>query len=200
MEYDLGWLVDIGVDVDKGLEYTRHIDKYIELVRKYYKDYETNYNNVTGYYNNKDWKNYCILVHSLKSNSKMIGITKFAVEFEKLEIASRNEDAAAIDTLHNTTIEEWSAFARKLSPIEEYIDDELADEINYDEARQIIDKLKVALDDFDDVASKNLIEKLYGYSFSTEQKKRLDEASEYIADFLYDDALEVISDIESSMN
>ena len=199
MEYDLSWLEEIGIDVEKGLEYTRHIDKYIELTHKYYKSYENNYNSLQDSYSSKDWRNYCITAHSLKSNSRMIGISSLADKFEKLEHASKSEDVGAIDSMHDTVLNEWSKLVRSLSKIEDYSEDNIAEKISSDEAKKTAHDLMEALDDFDDVSSKKLAAKLSGYSFTEDQKKRLDEASDYIDDFLYDDALEIIRELSNSI-
>ena len=199
MEYDLSWLEEIGIDVEKGLEYTRHIDKYIELIHKYYKSYENNYNSLQDSYSSKDWKNYCITAHSLKSNSRMIGAGLFADKFEKLELASRTEDVSVIDSMHETVLNEWSGFVHKLSKIEDYFKESTAKEISGEEAKKVAADLMEALDDFDDVTSKKLVQYLSGYPFQEEQKKRLDEAKDYIEDFLYDDALEIIRELSNSI-
>ena len=199
MEYDLTWLEDIGVDISVGLEYTRHIDKYISSIQKNYNNYKISCNKMNEYYDNKDWKNYCIVAHSLKSNSRMIGAKSFADKFEKLEHASRAEDVDTIDSMHNTLLTEWSEFAEKLSKIDEYSEDVMAEEISLDEAKRTADDLMKALDDFDDVTSKKLILKLSGYPFSREQKERLKEAADYIDDFLYDDALEIIRVLDGEL-
>lgn len=199
MEYDLSWLEEIGIDVEKGLEYTRHIDKYIELIHKYYKSYENNYNSLQDSYSSKDWKNYCITAHSLKSNSRMIGAGLFADKFEKLEHASKAEDVSTIDSMHESVLNEWSEFVHKLSKIEDYFKESTAKEISGEEAKKVAIDLMEALDDFDDVTSKKLVQYLSGYPFEEEQKKRLDEAKDYIEDFLYDDALEIIRELSDSI-
>ena len=199
MDYDLTWLEEIGVDISEGLEYTRHIDKYISSLQKYYKNYKTNCNKMREYYDNKDWKNYCIVAHSLKSNSRMIGAKTFADKFEKLEHASRAEDVNTIDSMHNILLSEWSEFAGKLSKIEDYSEDVMAEELSFEEAKRTAGKLMEALDDFDDVTSKELVLKLSGYPFSEELKERLKEASDYIDDFLYDDALEIIREFDREL-
>ncbi|MBR5066997.1 MAG: Hpt domain-containing protein, partial [Lachnospiraceae bacterium] len=48
-------------------------------------------------YANKDWNNYGIYVHSLKSTSKMIGATELSEIAAELEAAAGKEDVATID-------------------------------------------------------------------------------------------------------
>ena len=129
----------------------------------------------------------------------MIGISSLADKFEKLELASRAEDVSVIDSMHETVLNEWSGFVHKLSKIEDYFKESKAKEISGEEAKKVAADLMEALDDFDDVTSKKLVQYLSGYPFQEEQKNRLDEAKDYIDDFLYDDALEIIRELSNSI-
>ena len=199
MEYDINYLKGLGVDTDKGLEYMRSEDKYISAVQRYYKSYENNLSKLTDFYNNKDYKNYCIVVHSLKSNSKMIGLTSLAKSFEELEIAANNSNYNIIYQNHSIVLEEWGKFISKLKPIGEMKLIKPEDEITSSEAKGIASELLIALDDFDDELSSELIHKLSGYPFRLTQRELLDKAIEYVEDFLYDDAATIIKDIEKTI-
>ena len=199
MEYDLTYLNNLGLDTSKGLEYTRSEDKYLSAIQRYYKSYENNLSKLTDFYNNKDYKNYCIVVHSLKSNSKMIGANELAKSFEELEIAANNSDYNIIYQKHPIVIEEWGKFISKLKPIGEMKLTKPEDEISSSEAKEITRELIIALDDFDDELSSELIHKLSGYPFRLTQRELLDKAIEYVEDFLYDDAATIIKDIEKTI-
>ena len=199
MEYDLTYLNNLGLDTSKGLEYTRSEDKYLSAIQRYYKSYDNNLSKLTEFYNNKDYKNYCIVVHSLKSNSKMIGANELAKSFEELEIASNNSEYIIINEKHPIVIEEWGKFISKLKPIGEMKLTKPEDEITSSEAKDITRELLIALDDFDDELSSELIHKLSGYPFRLTQRELLDKAIEYVEDFLYDDAATIIKDIEKTI-
>lgn len=199
MEYYLTYLNNLGLDTSKGLEYTRSEDKYLSAIQRYYKSYENNLSKLTDFYNNKDYKNYCIVVHSLKSDSKMIGINSLANSFEELEIAANNSDYNIIYQKHPIVIEEWGKFISKLKPIGEMKLIKPEDEITSSEAKEITRELLIALDDFDDELSSELIHKLSGYPFRLTQRELLDKAIEYVEDFLYDDAAKIIKDIEKTI-
>ena len=199
MEYDLTYLNNLGLDTSKGLEYTRSEDKYLSAIQRYYKSYENNLSKLADFYNNKDYKNYCIVVHSLKSNSKMIGQNNLAKSFEELEIAANNRDYNTINKKHLLVLEEWGEFITKLKPIGEMKITKQEDEITSSEAKDITRELLIALDDFDDELSSELIHKLSGYPFRLTQRELLDKAIEYVEDFLYDDAATIIKDIEKTI-
>lgn len=195
MEYDLASIEQYGIDTNIGLDYMRGADKYIRALQRYIKAYNSTYPQVSDNYNNKDWKNYCIQVHSLKSNSKMIGAISLSKDFEALELASKSEDIATVDKLHEPTMSAWKMLIDNLAPIGELETEKPADELNADEAKKVAEELMVALDDFDDELSAKLVKKLAGYPFRLTQRGKLEEATTLIEDFLYDDALELIKEI-----
>jgi acyl-CoA reductase-like NAD-dependent aldehyde dehydrogenase len=70
-----------------------------------------------------------------------------------------------------------------------------ADEISAEAAREIVDKLLEALDDFDDEGAKELTKILSGYPFRLTQAEKLKEAASFIEDFMYDEAAGIIRQI-----
>ncbi len=195
MDYNLDKLATLGIDIDTGLDYTRGEDKYISALQRYYKSYDKNSKAAQEFYDAKDWENYTIIVHSLKSNSKMIGALSLSTEFEKLEMASRNGETSVIESNHGNTMDMYSKLIEGLKPIGETNSVKPADEIDADEARKVADELLEALDDFDDELSAELARKLSGYPFRITQRDKLSEAIDLIADFMYDDAAERIKEI-----
>ena len=73
------------------------------------------------------------------------------------------------------------------------------EEITADEARRIAAELLAALDDFDDELSKKLVLKLGGYPFSTPQRDKLAKALNYIDDYQYENAEELIRELSSDL-
>ncbi len=195
MDYNLDTLAPLGIDIDTGLDYTRAEDKYISALQRYYKAYDKNSSSAENFYSAKDWDNYTIIVHSLKSNSKMIGALSLSTEFEKLEMASRNGETSIIESNHSSTMSMYKKVIEGLKPIGEMSAVKPADEIDADEARKVANELLEALDDFDDEVSSELARKLSGYPFRITQRDKLSEATELISDFMYDDAAEIIKEI-----
>ncbi len=73
------------------------------------------------------------------------------------------------------------------------------DEISADVARETVDKLLAALDDFDDEAAKKQARILSGYPFRITQADKLKEAVSFLEDFMYDEAADIIREIASAI-
>jgi diguanylate cyclase (GGDEF)-like protein len=89
------------LDPQKGLTYTAGSEKiYMKILAVYEKNGESIRDKIKRFYNEKDWKNYVIEVHALKSSSLNIGSQPLYDIARKLELAGR-EDAASITSAEN---------------------------------------------------------------------------------------------------
>ena len=195
MSFEYTWLNDKGFSVKEGIAYTGGEEKYISAIQRYYKNYESNVKTVRDALASGDIEGYCIKVHAIKSNSKMIGAKELGKAFEELELASKNNDMATVNAKTEPTLLMYKNVIETLRPIGEMEAIQVSGEIGAEEAKETADKLLEALDDFDDELSKELAEKLRGYPFRFTQKERLKEAINYISDFSYDEAAEIIKEI-----
>ena len=196
---DFSWLNDLGVEPVIGMGYTGGPDKYYSALQRFYRAYNTNRAKIDEFFSKKDLENYRIIVHALKSNSRMIGAEKLASSFESLESAARLGDMAFIESENGPVVKMYADLVAGLAVVGESERVMAADEISAEEARRVASQLLEALDDFDDDLSAELVKKLEGYPFRTTQKARLAEAAAHIADFMYDEAAEIIQEISTAI-
>ncbi len=83
-------LQNLGVDTDYGLDYCGG-DKefYEELLADYVDKKENKIAEIEDYYSNRDWKNYEIRVHGIKSTSALIGAADVSAQAKALEMAAK---------------------------------------------------------------------------------------------------------------
>ena len=62
------------------------------------------HNKISTFYNNRDYKNYEILVHALKSTSRMIGATELSEKAKKLEELAKAGGEEITDELQDETM------------------------------------------------------------------------------------------------
>ncbi|MBP5495338.1 MAG: response regulator [Lachnospiraceae bacterium] len=85
-----------------GLGYCNGDEEFYEtLLSEYVSESKDKARLIKETYANKDWDNYGIYVHSLKSTSKMIGAMNLSEMAAGLEAAAGREDVAKIDAEHN---------------------------------------------------------------------------------------------------
>ena len=110
-------LKKLDVNVDDGITHCGY-DKefYIEMVGDYIKDTEKK-KNLNAYLSSKNWNDYKILVHALKSTSKTIGFMEISDMAKKLEDAAGREDEAYISENHPLLMKEYDRMVEAVSAI-----------------------------------------------------------------------------------
>ena len=195
MEFDFGVLEAKGISTKDGKGFTGGNEKYVSAMQRYFKGYESNKKAVTDLLAAGDIEGYAIKVHSLKSNSRMIGANELAGLFEELELAAKAGNASLINEKTPNALALYDSVIDAIRPFGEMDSVKVAGEISAEEARDVANRLLEALDDFDDDLSAELANKLSGYPFRMTQKQKLREATDYISDFMYDEAMELIKEI-----
>ncbi len=105
------------LNVEKGMEYCGNIkDIFLEAVETFANSDMRS--EIQSYYEAKDWKNYQILVHGLKSSSKTIGATKLSTLAQKLENAAKEEDEVIIHNGHERMMHMYVELIEKLCSLD----------------------------------------------------------------------------------
>ena len=90
-----------GVDPDQGLKYCRQDENlYRSLLSEFAAEAADNERLLEQYYRSAAWKDYTILVHSIKSVSATIGASRLSETAAKQEAAGRKEDIAELTQGH----------------------------------------------------------------------------------------------------
>lgn len=85
------------IDTAHGMEYSMNDkDMYKDMVQMFVDQRDQNTAEIKGAFDAKDWDNYRIKVHGLKSNSRLVGAMDLGALAEKCERAARDKDEATI--------------------------------------------------------------------------------------------------------
>ncbi len=111
------------LNTELGLSYHGgDVDLYLDILRMIYE--AQNDVKLQGYYAAKDWKNYQILIHSIKGSSKSIGAEKLSYNALMLENAAKTQDYDYIMAQHVTFMDDYQEL---LSNIRKNVITKLAD-------------------------------------------------------------------------
>ncbi len=199
MDHDINSLKELGIDPDTGIAYTGSRDKFISALQRFYNSYEKNRAKVETALAGSDLENYMIIVHSLKSNAKMIGAVDLSSKFEALEMASKGGDMDTVVRDTPDVLNSYDFLIKALEPIGSAEKVTAADELSVDEAKKVTEELLAALDEYDDELSASLAAKLSGYPFRLTQRDLLKQAAEHIGNFMYDEAADIIRQIADTI-
>ncbi len=104
-----------GIDTDAGI-------KYCVGDKEFYKSLLIQFANESGdkipslkkFFHDHDWHNYEILVHALKSTSKMIGIMDLSEEAKALEMAAKEQKEDFITDNHEQVLMKYQRFTAEI--------------------------------------------------------------------------------------
>ena len=97
-----------GIDTDAGLKYcVGDKEFYKSLLIQFATESADKIGSMKKYYNVRDWHNYEILVHALKSTSKMIGISDLSEKAKALEQSAKNNEEQFILDNHEQMVRDY---------------------------------------------------------------------------------------------
>ena len=101
---------DTAADIDEkqGALYCGSLEDFEDILRIHYEDYEDSCQKIQAFYDSKDWKNYVILVHGLKSSMKSVGIMKLSDMCLELELAGKENRIDYILKNHDVMMAEYA--------------------------------------------------------------------------------------------
>lgn len=103
-EYDTIILKENNVDVEGALSFVGSIKNYNDMLKEFYKEVDDKIKQLGEFLNNNDMKNYSVLVHSLKSDCKFLGINDFADQAYEHEKESKKSNIDYIKNHYNDLI------------------------------------------------------------------------------------------------
>ena len=96
------------INEKQGTLYCGSLEDFEDILKIHYEDYEENSQKIQAFYDSRDWKNYVILVHGLKSSMKSVGIMKLSDMCLELEIAGKENRIDYILKNHDVMMAEYA--------------------------------------------------------------------------------------------
>ena len=100
------FLIQNGVDINKGIENTMDEETYNELLLDFANTFPNDVNKFNGFKAAGDMVNYEIIVHALKSNCRTLGFINSGEMFYQHELASKQSDINYVNEHYNELITE----------------------------------------------------------------------------------------------
>lgn len=100
------FLIQNGVDVDKGIENTMDFETYNEILLDFSRTFPQDVNKFNEFKAAGDMVNYEIIVHALKSNCRTLGFINMGEMFYQHELAAKQNDINYVNMHYNELITE----------------------------------------------------------------------------------------------
>ncbi len=113
-----GDLEKLGLNLSEGLGFCQNDrDFYLELLRQYVTESAGKRSEMTKFLDAGDLPGYAIVVHALKSTSKMIGADRLSEKARALEEASKAGNREEVDRLHDEMAGEYADLTQKIGEL-----------------------------------------------------------------------------------
>ena len=186
--------IQIGdLDVEKGLLYCGGRSTYLEILERYCRNGQEHISKIERLFEEKDWKNYTIEVHALKSMMMSVGAVPLSEQAKQLELAGKRGDTAWIMVSHNAMIVEYHRLLNEIRealglPMEERVDLLDCVELEKEVIHAYLEELDEAMFDFDGEKMLSIIEKMEHCSYkglplqkTADTARRKIEMSDYMS-------------------
>lgn len=159
-----------GIHTKTGLQYCLdNTEFYEELLVKFASDADGKQEDIDRFFGQKDWENYGIMVHALKSTARMIGADDLSDQAKGLEDAAKSRDVEYIESHHENLLVKYQETAQLIRDIfseeEKSGEQKGYQEISGLEFRRRLKEIEDSLNTFEADKAKILIEKLGGFVY-----------------------------------
>ena len=105
--YQIDSLLDAGVDIDKGISYcANNLETYFEILDLFVRSYEEKTEQMKALFEQKNWKEYRVMVHALKSDLRTLGLSEVSEKAFVMEKAAGENNEAYILSHHEELMAE----------------------------------------------------------------------------------------------
>lgn len=189
MEKNMDFLCEIpqmvGVDTKAGLDMTGgNVGQYREILQEFGVNTLKKTEDIKRYCREKDWENYVISVHALKSTAKVIGALELSDRALALEMAGKQGDVGQIIENTGRLLEEYERIGSKIRSLlpKEEVGEKPWDT---DGIKDILRRLIEAAGDFDYFQAEELVQQLSAYPSLEETAESLGRLQEKLENMDY---------------
>ncbi len=159
-------LVREGFNVKGAIDLLGSEELYMRILKEYYLGIDKKAQIIRTHYENKDYQNYTIEVHSLKSTSKQIGADNLSGYAARLEQAGNSSDIVFIENNTEELIKDLFKVKDSLSRV--FPDEVKTEEVikaDRNNTRALLDELIEALNEMDTLVIDEVVEKIQHYEY-----------------------------------
>lgn len=185
-----------GLDTMLALKYLGNKQLFWDVLKDFYRVIEKKAANIENFAAKKDWKNYTIEVHALKSAARQIGATALSDRAAKLEQAGKEEQAEFLLSDTPILLEEYRQYHHILSPYFQNEKTPEADKISVSPETLcgIFEKMKTALDNLDMDGMEDVIKELSHFSYEEKQTELFERLKDAVDELDIDTCASLMDD------
>ncbi|MCH5349453.1 MAG: response regulator, partial [Oscillospiraceae bacterium] len=198
------------VDIDAGLKLCGDMDTYMSILKTYVETADDSIERIAYFERERDYKNYTIEVHGLKSSSLAIGANELSEMAKQLEFAGKEENYDRITADTPALIAKFTDIVEHIKPIMAAVNQSQSEgsdsesskpPIDTELLRSSIEEILSAIDELDSDGALQIFDELLEFSFpSGDISFAIEKARQYTDNFAYEKAEEMLKGMLSSIS
>ena len=175
------------------------VELFEKIAAEYYVSGDEKLQDIMTAFEEKDWENYTIRVHALKSSSRQIGAMDLGRMAEELEMAGKTENIDVIMAKTDGVMASFKYVLNELAPYFKVDESKAAEElpmIDKETLEGLLTELLQACDELDSDGMESVGEKLNGYYFDGTLNGYIKDLQKGIRDIDTDVCEEVVGRLE----
>ena len=164
-----------GISLSDALKFTGGADVLEQTLKEFYNAIDQKATDIERFAAEKDWRNYTVLVHALKSSARLIGAGKLSADAAFLEKCGDRADEAEIVSKTPALLSDYRAYKNHLAALCAPAPRVPKSEISAKELDDALKSIKECAAAFDFDTLDTIMEMLDGYSLPSEREGLLKE-------------------------
>ena len=162
-----------GIDYEAAVTNCGAEETFVAALQIFYDTLDQKANDIEKFEKEKDIKNYTILVHALKSASRLVGALKLSADAKYLEDCGNAQNVDEIAAKTPDLLSQYRGYKEVLAPIfGKNEDDSSLPEISLDDLHEMYGLIKGFAQDFDLDSIDKMIEEVKGYRIPDTEKEK----------------------------
>ncbi len=185
-------LMGSSIDVKAGIKSSGDLEFYKTVLKVFYETIDDKARELDHFFEEKDFKNYTIRIHALKSSARIIGAMAFGEAAQELENAGRAEDWDYLSSHHPGFMGAYRGFKELLSLVFAEQKTDVGPEASDKVMAGIYDRIRSAAEAMDYGELEDIIDEMSGYTIPEGERSKWDSIMSAFDRIDYDAVLEVL--------
>ncbi|MBQ9207636.1 MAG: response regulator [Treponema sp.] len=166
-----------GINLEDALKYTGGEEVLCPTLKEFYRVIDKNSAEIEQFAADKDWRNYTILVHALKSSARLIGAEKLSEDAKYLEKCGDEENEAEITAKTPALLELYRSYKENLAPLcaNDCDEDEGKEEMPVAQYEEAVSNIGECISAFDYDTADQIIAMMKDFKIPAEKKQHFDD-------------------------
>ncbi len=185
------------INVEQGLKNNGSVSGYLSIFKMFLEQIQDSSLELERLYRERDFKNYTIKIHAIKSSARLIGAMELGEEAQKLENAGKEEDNSYIEGHLPFFLEEYRGFFEWKSILfdenqQSKSESEDRPQIELEHMQVIYKELEEAANNLDTIRIEEILEEISAYRIPESEQELFHQIQEAVAVFDYNKIVELL--------